>query len=243
MILQTEAIVLKTWDFRETSRIASFFTRDFGKVKGVLKGIRKDSKKFGSSLDQFSVNDIVYYKYNNSDFHLVSQCDLKEYFFPLRQDYRRNLAAVYGLELVNSLMPQEEENKDVYQLLLNYFKSLETARLVDQRVHMLQIKLLKLSGFRPHLDWCLKCRKEIIHKAQFSLSSGGLICQNCAKAWRDLTSISAGTIATILFIEQNSWENALRVGLTASVQKELKYLLNNFLVYHLERNIKSAQYL
>ena len=37
MIVKTEGIVLKSFDFRETSRIATFFTRDFGKVKGVLK--------------------------------------------------------------------------------------------------------------------------------------------------------------------------------------------------------------
>jgi len=89
MILQTEAIVLKTMDFRETSRIATFFTKDYGKVKGVLKGIRKDHKKFGSNVDKFSVNDIVYYQYRNSDLHLISQCDLRNYFFPIRQDLKK----------------------------------------------------------------------------------------------------------------------------------------------------------
>ena len=80
MIVKTEGIVLKTFDFRETSRIATFFTRDFGKVKGVLKGIRKDPKKFGSSIEKFSVNDIVYYQYRNNDIHLVSHCDMKDIF-------------------------------------------------------------------------------------------------------------------------------------------------------------------
>ena len=108
MIIKTEGIVLKTIDLRETSRIAFFFTRDHGKVKGVLKGIRKDPKKFGSHIDKFSVNEIVYYQYRNSDIHLVSQCDLKQFFFPVRQDYKRNIAANYMLELVNIIMPTEE---------------------------------------------------------------------------------------------------------------------------------------
>src|SRR3989338_2370005 len=66
MILKTEAIVLKSFAFRETSRIATFFTKDYGKVKGVLKGIRSNPRKFGSYLDKFSVNDIVYYQYRRS---------------------------------------------------------------------------------------------------------------------------------------------------------------------------------
>lgn len=61
MIVQAQGIVLKTFDFRETSRIATFFTKEYGKIKGVLKGIRKDMKKFGSSVDRFSVNHLVYY--------------------------------------------------------------------------------------------------------------------------------------------------------------------------------------
>ena len=79
MIVKTEAIVLKSFDFRETSRIVTFYSREYGKVKGLLKGIRKDPRKFGSSVDRFSVNDIVFYQYRNSDIHLVSQCDMKEY--------------------------------------------------------------------------------------------------------------------------------------------------------------------
>ncbi|MFC1646577.1 DNA repair protein RecO, partial [Candidatus Omnitrophota bacterium] len=49
MICRDEAIVLKTRDFRETSRIAVFYSKKSGKVSGLLKGIRKDPRKFASN--------------------------------------------------------------------------------------------------------------------------------------------------------------------------------------------------
>src|SRR6185436_12398551 len=116
-IVKTQAIVLKSFDFRETSRIATFFTKEFGKMSGILKGIRTDPKKFGSSLDRFSINDIVYYQHRNSDLHLVSHCDLRQFFFPVRQDLKKSLAASYILELINAIMPPEEKNEDIYQLI------------------------------------------------------------------------------------------------------------------------------
>ena len=61
-IIKTEAIVLKTFDFRETSLIAHFFTKDHGRVNGILKGIRKDPRKFASTLEPFSSNEIVFYQ-------------------------------------------------------------------------------------------------------------------------------------------------------------------------------------
>ena len=80
MICSTPAFVLRTYDFRETSKIVNFYTRDFGKVKGILKGIRKDSKKFGSTLPLLSLNHIVFYKKRMTEIHLVSHCDLIDDF-------------------------------------------------------------------------------------------------------------------------------------------------------------------
>ena len=243
MIIHTKGIVLKTFDFRETSRIATFFTKNHGKVKGILKGIRKDFRKFGSSVDRFSVNDIVYYQYSRSDLHLISQCDLTQFHFAIRQDYKRNIAANYMLELVDTVMPTEHSNKKVYQLMLDFLEGLETVKDIDKLVHIFQIKILGLSGFRPHIDACVKCRKVIDGKARFSLKGGGLICSHCPTSESHFTLVSKGTIASILHIEKNNLLKSIQLGLTNTVRKELKYILNNFLVYHLGQKIKAAKFL
>lgn len=243
MILKAEGIVLKVFDLRETSRIATFFTKEHGKFKGVLKGIRQDPKKFGSHIDRFSVNDIVYYHSHKSDLHLVSQCDLKQYFFPIREDYRRNMAANYVLELVDVIMPLEEANTKVYHLMTDFLNSLEKTGDIDRLIHIFQIKILLFSGFRPHIDSCVKCGRKIQSTARFSIHSGGLLCSLCPTIETSFMVISQGTVASILHIEGSDWGKSLRLGLTKTVKKELKYILNNFLVYHLGRTIKTAKYL
>lgn len=243
MIRKAEGIVLKTFDFRETSRIATFFTRDHGKIKGILKGIRKDHKKFGTNLDKFSVNDIVYYWHPNSDLHLVGQCDLKEFFFPVRQDLKRTMAAQYALELVDAIMPIEEENQEIYQLLIDYLRALESIEDINKLVHIFQIKMLYLSGFRPHIDSCLVCQKKITDSVRFSRQLGGLLCGNCKNNDTSATMISKGAVASILHVEQSHWPSVLRLGFSLPIKKELKYVLNNFLVFHLEKQIKTEKYL
>ncbi len=243
MLPKTEGVVLKSFDFRETSRIATFFTKDYGKITGVLKGIRKDRKKFGSSADRFTVNDIVYYPTRHSDIHLISQCDMKAFFGLIRQDYRRSTAAHYALELVNTMMPTEYVNGKIYELLLNYLASLETVSDINKLVHIFQVKLLLHSGFRPHLDACVKCQRKAAGRARFSLKSGGLICPQCPTRETGFILISPGTIASVLYIEHHNWSQCLKLNLTKVVQKELKFILNNFLTYHLEKRIQSAKYL
>jgi DNA repair protein RecO (recombination protein O) len=242
MIISTEAIVLNSLDFRETSKIVTFFTKDHGKVKGILKGIRKDPKKFGSTADKFSINDIVYYWHRNSEIHLVSQCDVKAFFPGVRDDLKKTMAAGYMLELINVVMPLEEKNEDVYGLITNFLQSLQETRNVNKLVHILQIKTLLFSGFQPHLDSCLKCEEKIQGRARFSLASGGLYCRSCQPKDAVFTDISQGAVASILHIEKGSWDQCLRLSLVESIQKELKYILNNFLVFHLEKNLLSAKY-
>ena len=243
MIVKTEAIVLKSFDFRETSKIVTFYTREFGKVKGILKGIRKDSKKFGSSVEKFSVNDLVFYQYRNSDIHLVSHCDMKEYYFPLRRDLRRMTAASYILELVDAIMPVEQKNEDIYNLICQYLKSLESIEDISKLVHIFQIKTLLYSGFRPHLDACVQCEQKVQGQTRFSMRLGGLVCDGCRQSQSDAAPISRGTVASIIHIEKNEWDHSVRLGISPPVKKELKYVLNNFLVFHLEKHLRSAQFI
>ncbi len=243
MIVKTEGLVLKSFDFRETSRIATFLTRDYGKVKGVLKGIRKDPRKFGSSVDTFSLNDIVYYQYRNSDIHLVSQCDMKNFFSGLRQDLERMTAASYATELIDTLMPVEEKNLEIYNLMQAFLIGLQTTKDVSKLVQTFQIKILSLSGFRPHLETCVSCLKSVAQAPRFSLRLGGLLCGVCKDAAGEATPISLGAVASILHIQRNNWEAALRLGMAPFIKKELKYVLNHFLVFHLERHLRSTRFL
>lgn len=243
MIIKTQGIVLRTYDLRETSKIAIFFTKEFGKLQGVMKGIRKDSRKFGSSVDKFSLNDIVVYKYSRNDLHLISECDLTQYFFTIRQDYKKNVAANYILELVNTIMPIETANTSIYDLMLEYLNSLDVERDIDKLVYIFQIKVLLFSGFRPHIDSCVICEKKIEGKARFSMKLGGLICAHCPTSEKTFTVVSKGVVSSILYIEQESWKNCLKLGLTPSIKKEIKYILNNFLIYHLEKKLQTSKFM
>jgi DNA repair protein RecO (recombination protein O) len=242
-IISTEAIVLRSIDHRETSKLAFFFTRSHGRVIGVLKGIRKNPRKFHTSLDKLSVNDIVFYQYRNSDIHLVSQCDMKEYFPGVRQDMKRITAAEYACELVNKIMPLEEKNEAVYELLLNYCYALARVRDIGRLVHMFQIKVLALSGFEPHIDSCVQCGHDVGARARFSTFKGGLVCPRCQRQGMALMTVSPGAVASLLYVGHHSWDQCLKLILTPSVKRELKEILNNFLIYHLEKNIRSGKYL
>jgi DNA repair protein RecO (recombination protein O) len=50
----THAIVIRVSNYGESDKIVTFFTRDFGKIKGIAKGARRSRKRFQNALDLFS---------------------------------------------------------------------------------------------------------------------------------------------------------------------------------------------
>ncbi len=201
-IIKTEAIVLKRFDLRETSLLVTFFTLDFGKVAGELKGIRTDPRKFASQVEVFSHNEIIFYQKRNSSVHLVSQCDLKNGFIPIKQNIPAITAASVIVELLDGIMPSEDKNEEVFRLALDAL-SLLSAGNAEKITTVFKIKLLSLSGFKPHLDSCVSCGSSVAAMPKFSLNMGGLLCPKCNRKDTSARSIFKGTVATILHIERN----------------------------------------
>jgi DNA repair protein RecO (recombination protein O) len=242
-IQRTEAIVIKRREFRETSVIANFYTRDFGKISGLLKGIRLEPEKFASSVETFSYNEIIFYKKRNSNLHLVSQCDLRDNFFSLRNSVFKIGIASIMMELLDSVMPPEDKNEEVFNLTLSSLKELETTSNPDKILIIFKIKILSLSGFKPHFDSCVGCNCRISNESKFSLSLGGLVCPRCYKKDSRARTIFRGTIASILHIQKNDFKTNLNLGLNPQIKKELVLILNSFLNFHLEKELKTERVL
>ena len=243
-IQKAEGFVLKTHDFRETSLIAVFYTKEFGKLKGVLKGIKTDPKKFSSTLQKFSLNDIIFYKSRTGDLHLIGQCDLVENFPLIRENLEALSFANYALELIDSLMETEDKNYELFETLSRFLRELSVQNEDIEKIFCIfQIKALEHSGFKPNIEDCISCKKTILDEARFSLSRGGLLCAKCSTEESFSRDILKGTIASIDYINKNGWDNLKRFKISPSIKNEIKEILNNFLSFHLEKRIKSARFI
>lgn len=242
-IKKTQAFVLRTHDLRETSLIAHFFSKEFGKVSGVLKGVRADPKKFASTLEPFSLNEIIFYEKRNSELHLVSQCDLINNFSQARSDIFKVGVASIMMELLSSVTAQEDSQPQVFDLVLACLKELENHPDADKILMIFKIKLLALSGFKPHFDSCVSCNNKLLGNSKFSLGMGGMICEKCFHKDQSGRSIFRGTVASILHIEKNELKINLNLGMNPQIKRELNFVLGTFLKFHLGKDFKSERIL
>ena len=145
------------------------------------------------------------------------------------------------MEMINSIMQLEDSNEEIFNLTLASLKELETNYNPEKIATIFKIKMLSLSGFKPHFDSCVSCLDKIMGQSKFSLSLGGLLCPRCMPKDPSSRAIFRGTIATVLHIEKTSFHGSLNLGMNPQIKKELDLILNAFLNFHLGRELKSQK--
>jgi len=243
-IQKSEGIVLRRQDLRETSVILTFYTRSFGKVKGIIRGVRGPrAQGTGASLEIFALDEIVFYERRSSDICTVSQCDLSEFFAPIRASLEKLSYATYMVELLDSVTAAADKNDEVFELLLNSLNLLSGESSPRRVARIFEIKLLYLLGLMPSLEECVLCGGAVLTEARFSLRHGGLICKDCRGQDRAAVPILAGTAKFMEHIRSSSFEKAARVKVATPVGKELEAILRRFLDYHIERRLKTLEFI
>jgi DNA repair protein RecO (recombination protein O) len=147
------------------------------------------------------------------------------------------------MELADAVMPDEDRNTEVFDLTIQSLAELAVNQKPEKIGTIFKIKLLSLSGFKPHLDSCISCASHPLGQAKFSLRFGGLLCERCSAKDAAARTILKGTIATILFIERNDFKNTLTLGMNAEVKKEMDMILDLFIRFHIEKDLKSQKVL
>jgi DNA repair protein RecO (recombination protein O) len=243
-IHKTEAIVLRGRDLRETSLVLTFYTKDFGKLHGVIKGVRGPRAQHGGgSLEPFAHDEIVFYERKESDLFLISQCDLSEYFPSVRSSLERIAYAMYLVELLDTLTPLGDRNQDIFDLLLQSLRLLSGKASPRRVARIFEIRLLKLLGLAPSVASCANCASGDLEGARFSLRLGGLVCARCAGQDRASSPILRGTIEFMRRVGVSEYDMVSRLKVSEPVGKELETLLRKFLDYHIERRLNSVEFI
>jgi DNA repair protein RecO (recombination protein O) len=241
-IQKTEAIVLKTQPLRTSSLIVTFFSRSFGKLKGVAKGVRLERELRGGIYELFTRLEIVYYEKTRSDLHLLSEADIVDSYDPLRSRLESICYAGYFSELVDELCEVHDPHEKIFDLLdfcYRYLSSLPGPRVA----RLFEIKLLNEIGWLPFLDACLMCGEKKLEQGFFSAMQGALLCSRCHDRHQDARPIAAAPLALMRYYIHHSLEESLRQATSRQTDDALEDLMNRFFTQRLHRPLKTRQFI
>ena len=251
-ISSTDAIVLRSIRFQESSRIVTFYTRRFGRLAGIVKGARKNPAKFGVSLQPMAQVSLVVYRKPGREVQTVSHCDPAWVYRRIHADLDRMASGMQMVELVTMAARHEEENPELYALLEESLRSVDDEPDPGWAVlYRFELRLAAILGFRADFNACAICRRPEDGTwipgggmIRLDIERGGPLCPRCDRAAARAILTPGATLAILrdLNVPPGEWAGFGPPGRDRGRDPRVEAFLQAYFSYHLPgfRRLRSA---
>jgi len=194
-LARCEALVLRHVDYGESDRILSLLTAEHGLQKGFGRAARKSRKRFGAAQEPFT-QVVVHWRQGKGELWSLQELELLDARSGLRTDFERLALASYGVELVELLVEQGEAHQRIFELLCGFLDYLNQGGDGQVARLLLELRLVYLLGYVPHLLHCSECLKIFADEpVRFDAARGGSLCVQCAGS--SGMEVGLGTIGSL----------------------------------------------
>lgn len=238
ILLSSDAIILRTWPIHEADLIVSFFTRDYGKVKGLAKSALKSRKRFGGALEPMTCARAYFADKPRQEFVRLDQLELVSSPLAAPVDYARTAVLSFYAEVLEEALPEHDPHETVFRLVVAVLEQ-TTVEQPWMPLTYFSLWMTRLMGWLPGIEACTLCGERFAPgEASFHPETDGLYCH--------LHRQGPGTV-----LAAESWLLALRMlrePVTAFAgepwprrrAQDLRRFTLESLERHLERRLRSA---
>jgi DNA repair protein RecO (recombination protein O) len=224
MLGKTSAVVIGSFPLGESDRLVTFYSRDFGKIRGVAKAARRMRSRFGSALELCTLGELIFFDGGRSELVRIDHFDITRPFDRVREDLERLAQAAWMIECVARLTAERDRHVALFGLLVRGLRALDSPRRPTRVAITFGVRCVEALGHRPRLDACVECgRAYPFPRAAFG--AAGLTCEACGRPGAEAQAISPATIGAFERLRSVSWDEALTLPI-GSTEAELSALLD-----------------
>ncbi len=196
-LVETESVVIKSYNLAEADKIVVLLTRDHGMVRGVAKGAKRLKSKFGSGLEPFSIVRAEYFEKESSDLVSIQRIDLVRSNFVAASDPDFLQKFSYLGEILTTFSPPHDPNDTLYRMVKACVETAASkgATIAGIGVYF-ELWLLKLSGYLPDWSKCDGCGRVFADDEDTGIQADlHLKCENCRRSHAKVLNAETRVIA------------------------------------------------
>src|SRR5436305_15176845 len=105
---KSAAVVVGSFPLGERDRVVTFYSRDFGKIRGVAKASRRIRSRFAGALELFTLGEMVFFDTGRSELVRIDHFVILHPFDRVRRDLERLGQASWIFECVARLTDEHD---------------------------------------------------------------------------------------------------------------------------------------
>lgn len=153
MIVQSPAVVLKSFPYGDTSLIARCLTRELGKISVMVRGARRKKNPLGAYFQPLSFLDIIFYHKQTRELQTISKVSFVEPWLNLQNDLKPLTLGLSILELTERVVTDHDPHPELFDELIRCIRALDAkSKPVNVIYWYYEMQLLSHLGFKPDLS-------------------------------------------------------------------------------------------
>ncbi len=234
--ITSDALVLRTYNMGETSKIAVLLTRERGKVRAVAKGARGARSRYQSALEPLSEVRVSLHGRQGAELFRLGACELlQSAFLASGRGLDIALAFSYFAELLDAFAQEGDAEDAVYRLAIAVVRAAEEGADIVVLTRYLEAWLLRLHGIYPPLDRCAACDRPLAPgPLRYHSPAHGFLCETCGTATGPTLSAGARAVVGELLRRPPA-----SFGEPAPDAAPLEAFHHDLISRHLERDLRS----
>ncbi len=237
MILNTEAVVLHTRRFSETSLIVTLLTRERGKITVLARGAFRPKSKYASVLQPMGYLRLIFYWKEGRDLQTLSAAETIERFPRLASSLEKMTAGLTILELVNACLHDDGAHPQLFSDLVSALRGLDQPNVQESAVTLwFMARLANELGYALRSDECGVCDETVSVREEnipYSIPMGAPLCaeHTGAASYRPLPTQSWTLLREVLAVQP---EYLHSITASTAAATELYDTISAFIKFHVE---------
>lgn len=194
-------IILKTTPYKDNDMILHVYTREYGKIGIIARGVRKITSKNARACQQLMISEFtIRLKKGLSSLIKATPID---YLRHVKESLESEIVANYILEYFYRYIEDNDPIEEEYTILYQCLKTIDQGYQPLLVYLLFNVFILDHNGVSLDVDGCVVCGSPKV--VSISLSDGGFLCQEHIRGHQILTRdvlkgfrhIHKGSIETI----------------------------------------------
>lgn len=225
MITKVEGFILSEVSYGETSKVINLFTKEFGIIGVMCKGVKSMKSRLRALTLPFTYGSFYIYK-KEDKLSLLKDVDVLDSFSIIHSDITLLSYLNYITELTEQVY-KESNDESIFPLFITTLQKLNQKLDPMVLTNILEIKYLDYLGVGLNLDSCSKCgdTKNII---TIDADAGGYLCKNCIRNEKIVSLKTVKMLRMYYYVDMKSISEL-------NISMETKEDINQFLMRYYDR--------
>ena len=147
MIQSSRAVVIKTIEYGESSKIVTMLTEEHGKIAFIARGARKSKSAYAAKLQVGQMLDLVYYYKPTRSVQNLKEVSYWNRLENIYQDFEKWGVIIAVCEMVDQLVQEGEVNGEMFSFITALLPWFEEAEVEPKKVFpYIQVRLADMNG-------------------------------------------------------------------------------------------------